>query len=470
MRTRVATVLVCLPVVASLLATLPPVSAGAAGRAPSGLTSVSYAAATGDVPNPERGFYRTAGSPAGLAQLEGYRAQGYTVIHLDVDLGAYRSTALPAAFLDQASADFSRARTAGVKLIPRFAYDFTAAGQDAPLDIVLTHIRQLSPVLHANADVIASVEAGFIGAWGEWHDSSNHLINNFETDFGHEVNAATRAIYSALLEAVPASRMIEVRTPRYKWELFQGKAHVDPNNAYSGSAVSRTGFHNDCFLANSTDYGTYANRAADEAWLSTETRFVAQTGETCAADQAAAPYIACPNALHELQAQHWSTLNEEWNPDVYSTWAQQGCLGAVRQDLGYRFRLVDATAQSRISPGEELRLQLRVANDGFATPYNPRPVDVVLRNTATGNEVHLPTTADPRWWNPGQTTLVHADVMVPAGLPSGNYQVLLDLPDPAHALHARPDYAIRLANQDTWEPATGYNNLHFAIAVLRENG
>jgi hypothetical protein len=461
---RGAAVVISAALMAGMLAA-DPARAGVADTTALALTSVRYAAATGDVPNPERGFYRTAGSPTDLAGLEAYRSQGYTVVHLDVDLGAYRSGPLPAAFLDQVAADFSHARTAGVKLIVRFAYDFTAAGQDAPLDVVLTHIRQLSPVLHANADVTASVEAGMIGAWGEWHDSSNQLINNFETDFGNEVNAATRAIYSALLDAVPASRMIAVRTPRYKWELFQTKAHVDPAEAYSGSAVSRTGFHNDCFLANSTDYGTYANRAADEAWLSTETRFVVQTGETCAADQDAAPYIACPNAVRELRAQHWSTLNEEWNPAVYQTWAQQGCLSAVRQDLGYRFRLVDATAGSQVAPGQELRLQLTVANDGFATPYNPHPVEVVLRNTVTGNEVHLPTAADPRWWIPGQTTLVHADVRVPAGLTSGTYQVLLNLPDPASTLRARPDYAIRMANQDTWEPATGYNDLHMAVGV-----
>jgi hypothetical protein len=456
MRMRwVAVIISSAALAASMLAADP---AGAAAQ-----TTVHFPAASGDVPNPERGFYRTAESPTDLAQLQAYRAQGYTVVHLNADLGAYRSGPLPEAFLSQVAADFSNARTAGVKLIPRFAYDFTAAGNDAPLDVVLTQIRQLSPVLHANGDVIVSVEAGFIGAWGEWHDSSNHLINNFETDFGHEVNAATRAIYAALLDAVPADRMIAVRTPRYKWELFETKAHVNPDDAYSGSAISRTGFHNDCFLANSTDYGTYANRAADEAWLNVETSFVSQTGETCAADPDAAPYIACPNALRELRGQHWSTLNEEWNPDVYSIWAQQGCLDTVRQDLGYRFRLVDATAPTRIAPGQDLPLRLTVANDGFATPYNPHPVEVVLRNVATGDEVHLATAADPRWWSAGQTTLVHADVRVPAGLAAGSYQVLLDLPDPAPGLHSRPDYAIRMANQDTWEPATGYNNLHMTV-------
>ncbi len=60
---------------------------------------------------------------------------------------------------------------------------------------------------------------------------------------------------------------------------------------------------------------------------------------------------------------------------------------------------------------------------------------------------------------------MHADVRVPEGLTSGTYQVLLNLPDPASTLCARPDYAIRMANQDTWEPTSGYNDLHMAVGV-----
>jgi hypothetical protein len=250
--------------------------------------------------------------------------------------------------------------------------------------------------------------------------------------------------------------------------LFNTKGHINPREAYSGSAISRTAFHNDCFLANSTDYGTYgSNPAADKAWLSRETRFVVQTGETCAADQDAAPYIACSNALHDMRAQHWSTLNEEWNPDVYQVWEQQGCMDTVRQDLGYRFRLITATAPSHVAAGRRLGLRLRVANDGFATPYNSHPVDVVLRNAASGDEVHLRTGADPRFWSAGRITLVHADVRLPKNLSPGRYQVLLDLPDPAASLHARPDYSIRMANQGTWEPTTGYNDLHMTLCLIR---
>ena len=41
----------------------------------------------------------------------------------------------------------------------------------------------------------------------------------------------------------------------------------------------------------------------------------------------------------------------------------------------------------------------------------------------------------------------------------------LNLPDPAAALSTRAEYSIRLANDATWENATGYNDLKHTINV-----
>jgi hypothetical protein len=43
--------------------------------------------------------------------------------------------------------------------------------------------------------------------------------------------------------------------------------------------------------------------------------------------------------------------------------------------------------------------------------------------------------------------------------------VLLNLPDPMASLSSRPEYAIQLANNGTWEAATGFNNLNHTVAV-----
>lgn len=52
---------------------------------------------------------------------------------------------------------------------------------------------------------------------------------------------------------------------------------------------------------------------------------------------------------------------------------------------------------------------------------------------------------------------------LPADLAAGTYTLLLNLPDPR--LPDRADYAIRLANEDTWEPGSGMNDLLHKVTV-----
>src|SRR5690606_28729409 len=160
-----------------------------------------------------------------------------------------------------------------------------------------------------------------------------------------------------------------------------------------------------------------------------------------------------------LDVAHWNVLNRSWNPAVYDTWEQQGCLEEVSRRLGYRFVLESARVPRSVPAGGQLRLHLRVANTGFATLFNERPVEVVLRDTATGAEHHLRTDAAPRHWPDGETTDVVTRVALPAAVTLGDYEVLVNLPDAAPTLRDDPRYSIRFANVGTWEPTTGYNAL-----------
>jgi hypothetical protein len=146
---------------------------------------VTYTASDEDFANPERGFFvqrsynPARANPRGLdvEQLRGVREQPLSMVRMLYSLAAYRDEAIPAEYLTQIEADFAAARQAGVKLIPRFAYNSGPIGApDAPLERMLAHIDQLTPVLRAHSDVLAFLEAGFAGAWGEWHNSTNdHL-------------------------------------------------------------------------------------------------------------------------------------------------------------------------------------------------------------------------------------------------------------------------------------------------------
>lgn len=57
-------------------------------------------------------------------------------------------------------------------MIPRFSYsessgpNLTPPYNDASKARILSHLNQLSSTLNNNSDVIAVMEAGFIGLWG----------------------------------------------------------------------------------------------------------------------------------------------------------------------------------------------------------------------------------------------------------------------------------------------------------------
>jgi len=117
------------------------------------------------------------------------------------------------------------------------------------------------------------------------------------------------------------------------------------------------------------------------------------------------------------------------------------------------------------APGGTFGLHFRVENQGFANPYNPRNLEVILRNTATGKRYGLLTHEDPRFWASGDTTAVAVEGGLPSDMPPGAYEVFLSLPDPEPRLHDRWEYAIRLANAGVWEDTTGYNRLQDTLVV-----
>lgn len=394
-------------------------------------------------PNPERGFYRYANLP-GLSTLPDLQKESVTLIFGRIAANAYRNMDFPESYLTKIQRGFDTARAKGVKVNVRVSYCDDIGQADASREQIFRHIDQLQPLLHKNKDVINLVEAGFIGAWGEWHSSTNGL----------DTPDNRRAILLKLLSALPVERMVVVRTPHYKRQIFRDSL-ITGGRAFDGSDLSRTGFHNDCFLADASDMGTYIerSRAQEIAYIGGETRFTPFGGETCALSR----FAECSNAITEMEKLHCSYLNDGYHPDVLALWKSAACLPEVKRRLGYRFVLREAVISATIRPGGVLVFNFSIENVGFAAPHNPRTVYLVLRDTASGREAAAALSLDPRTWLPGDTLSFARKLRVPADWPAGSSSLALWLPDQEPTLRGDARYAIRLANNAAWDANRGTN-------------
>jgi len=445
---------------------------------------VDYTPATAPIANPERGFYHyletRASAPAAYAvdALRAYRTDAQiTLLYCINYLDGLTAAPIPQDFLDHIAANLAAVRAAGLKCVLRFAYtdaDPTTNGEqppfgDAPPAQVAAHLEQLGPLLQANTDVIALIQAGFIGAWGEWY-YTDHFVEDPAQPWAvsDAMYALRRQVIDQELSILPPELNVAVRYVEAKQRLFADTAPLTPTLAFSNTRQARTGFHNDCFLASDSDFGTYRadQIETDKTYLAAETQFTPMGGETCNPNP---PRSACDTALVELERFHWTYLNTDYHPAVLAGWAAEGCRDEIARRLGYRLRLVSADLPATAFAGGALPIQLDLENVGFAAPINPRPVVLVLRREDSGATVTLPLTVEVRRWLPGAHTILASPAM-PADLPPGVYELLLHLPDPHAALADRPEYAIQFANVDTWEPATGYNNLLHTVTITAPPG
>jgi hypothetical protein len=409
-----------------------------------------------EIANPERGLYFHVGSQSEQNPIQPWMTQhmqnnNMTLMLRLYYLKSFRDQPLSQAQLDLISNDFAMLRQAGVKSVLRFAYSEGIGEPDAPLGVVLNHMDQLAPIIATNSDVIATAQAGFIGAWGEWHSSTNNLMD--------PVNA--RQIVDKWMDILPADRAIQLRTPAQKWMIVQDTAALTGGEAFTGTDKSRIGHHNDCFLASDSDFGTYSNPAAEKAWLNLETRYVPMGGETCAVS----PRSNSTTAGVEMEQLHFSYLNSGYHPDVLADWESDGFMDEVKQKLGYRFELESIDYDPAAIAGDQLSLSLDLVNTGWAAPYNPRDVVLTLVSEDGLTEYDIALPDDPRTWLPGGTITVSALVDIPVAALTGNYQLQLSLPDPEPTIADRPEYAIQLANPGLWDPATGRHDLGITIAV-----
>jgi hypothetical protein len=307
-RQRVGLVLGAVVVVSLVAACVPP-------PPPPGFVNVTYQPSSENFANPERGpslrvespappqitwdpcgqgnnftaYNWTAETPPLSAQYLRVNHVGHSLVYIRYHIAEFRDAPLSDAFLAQLDQDFATARAEGFKIVPRFMYNAVTGGPDAPLARVLEHLDQLGPVLQRNADVLAFMELGFIGCWGEMHDSSNNLVDFFA------INDATRAIINKAFAVVPKERMIAIRSPLFKFQFFGHQdtpiAPLTDAQGFDGSIQARWGQHDDCVVCGEWNAGTWWTPALGPFWTPTgdpsivrnflhdDNRYVVQAGE-----------------------------------------------------------------------------------------------------------------------------------------------------------------------------------------------
>ncbi len=448
-------------------------------------TTVTYQPSNSIFPNPERGFFFSIDPPHIIPEewtralqssdIQYAKENGMTLIAMRYHLANFRDKPLSQQFLDRLTVDCQMARQAGIKLIVRFAYAWVGIDRpDASKDIILQHLDQLKPFFDANYDVIAYFDTGFVGSWGQWNKSSNNLVDNYTLGLKPE----SKQIIARILDVVPPSRMIAMSYSRNKREYLNTLEPTPLSEAYTPTARARMGFTNDGLLNGDSDLGYYdvnfppydgtSSITADKLYHERDTRYVLMTGEMAIFSDTKVSYYSCESTKASMARFHYRTLNinGEGSNIAFNAWKAQGCMDEIKNRLGYRFRLLNASIPSTSNAGSNLEMNFQITNDGFGGLYNPRLVEIILRNNSSGLLYRFNLNTDSRAWQPNEINSIPCNITLPPTMPSGEYSVLLNFPDPSTSLYNRPEYSIRLANENVWESTTGFNSLLHKIKIV----
>jgi Domain of unknown function (DUF4874)/Domain of unknown function (DUF4832) len=348
----------------------------------------------------------------------------------------------------------------GMRLLLRFTYNFGPIGpgaMDAPIDVISEHIDQLAPIVLRHRDLVFALEAGFIGTWGEWHDSTH----------GNDTASAQKVVLDKELSYFGGVFPILVRTPG---ALIQ----------YAGSLTPPAGFgiHDDFYASGSTDANTFnpcgptagyclpqytsSQFQAYAAQISTSTMFAGEMAQTYA------PLQSCSALSAYSYTYHPQSISIHPPDSVGASLQAQGCALSFYNKTGTRIELRSATIAGRPAPNGQLTIGLTMVNAGFGRVIRARPATVVVLvdgNVAARAPLAL-AALDLRQLTSAPTPQAQTfqfTVTLPPTFPTTDQAwVALLFPDPAPSLTSQAAYALPLNSVDAthhpvFDPTTGYN-------------
>lgn len=273
---------------------------------------------------------------------------------------------------------FTGAKQKGITLIPRFYYIWGRERPQTPKQsIMLGHIDQLAPIINKHKDQISFLEAGFIGAWGEWHSDqygSKRKPKPFRKD-----------IVKHMLKVFDQDIHIALRYP------------ADHKRLKGTDGYHRLGLHHDCPQYKSD---TYPKNNAHQLTINTP-----QGGEVCKNDPKGQfgaskdkdKYYGCKIMTAYFKKHQFDSLNaSDWSGSN-SRFLNQNCLSEIRNKLGYRYVM-------RSSHFKNGTLKLKIENTGWGKSFKSRPVSIKI-----GDQI-IETSHDAADWKAGQSYEIEVSI------------------------------------------------------------
>ena len=467
-------------------------------------TQIEYTPNEALIRNPERGYLMQFYSKPGDTYIplsvqfadpednygDIFQANNLSLIQFVVKLDDFFNTDdIPDDFLNNVlQLDFDYMRANHIKCVLRFCYtngDPIDGAYDPGLSRIMSHIDDLKDFTRKNQDVISSMEAGFIGNYGEWYSGGE--------DFGigypgvpqlgipgamTEAQLGNRKTVGLEILTMTDNRIVAFRTPFYQRLIAPPSSQDKLFPKYNGGPGIRVAAHDDAFLHQRNDQGTFIivsenpetpqadDTADDRKYLASKSYYTFTGGESnepkSDGDLPGDPigdYWHCytganilgMNAMDQLAAYHYNYLNYSYNEDVTSLWQTEGCYDEIHAHLGYRYELTKASLNS-----DTRKLNVQLYNRGFGHAHNYRPVYLVMQDDAGhnyrltiagptdsegGNGLAPDTPTDIRAWYPQESgspvsgravlrkTMENLKDINGEAIPPGHYQLYLELPD-----------------------------------------
>ncbi|MBV8209536.1 MAG: DUF4874 domain-containing protein [Burkholderiaceae bacterium] len=350
----------------------------------------------------------------------------------------------------------------GMRLLVRFTYNFgpiAPTSMDAPIDVISTHIDQVAPILQRHKDLIFALEAGFIGTWGEWHDSTN----------GNDTAAAQKIVLDKELGYFQNLFPILVRDPG-DLILYTGTLQPQPG----------LGIHDDYYASNSSDAATWSPCAPRSGYCLPS--YTSQQFQTYAADVSTAtifagefgavyPTLQTCDALDQYSyTYHPQSISLHPYPPAVATFlGSEGCITDFYSKVGTRIVLQNVSVIGEAVPEGELHVTATMVNAGYGRVIRPRPVTLILAQQGQAvakieipiSRLDLRTLASSA--SPTPTTF-QFDVVLPESLPLGPTAMGLVFHDPAPSLFHEAAYTLPLNSIDqdgkaVFDASTGFNRI-----------